>query len=106
MVTYNFNHKDYVSISKFPNGSTQNIECKIGQKQYYMDIHKTTDGTWIELYRKTAKNRSDQSKYDTKSELHSVYVQNDAIVGRKFMEHIEEIENAVSVVRFWNNVLR
>lgn len=102
---YNFNH-DYIFISKFPNGATQYIECNIGQKLYYLDIFKNSNRTWIQLYRRTTKNRYDQSKYDASSELHSVHVKNDAMIGREFLEHIEEIENAERITEYWEDVLR
>lgn len=91
-------NKESIYIGNFKNGKTQNIECRLGRRLYYIDIDKDCFSTYIELYKKVKKNRHDFSKYDPEAEKHDVCVKNNAVLSRDFFENMAEIERAQFII--------
>lgn len=90
-------NREYLVVNKFEFGKHE-ISAKIGKSFYYIGIDKSACGTYVELFKKIAKNRNYQSKYDAESELHGVFVNNNAVLGRTFFEKISEIEKAANLL--------
>ncbi len=92
----NLNHEG-LFISKFNYGKTQNIECRLGKKIYYIDIDKNSNCTFLDFYRKINE-RNKFSKYTKEAEKSSVTVKNNAVLFREFFENILEIEKAQRIM--------
>lgn len=92
----NLNH-DGLFIGNFTNGKTQNVECKLGKKLYYVDIDKNSCNTTLDFYRKLGE-RDKFSKYDKEANRVSVTVKNSAVLFREFFENISEIEKAQRIM--------
>lgn len=95
-------NKTIILISNFPYGETQNEIIKVGRKLYYMDIDKNSNSTLIEIYN-YKKDRVSMSKY--MADLSLVFVKNDAIIDRDFIENIKDIEKARKTLVRFNDVV-
>ena len=95
--TINLNHRcicvDYLKYGK------HTIIVKIGKKLYYLDITKNAANANIDLYKKTTKNRHNQSKYDTPDAILGIAIKNTAIIDRNFLEHLKEINEARDIIK-------
>lgn len=101
----NLNHNETLNLSKYPCGTYQNIEVKLGRKTYLVDITKNCDRVHLEFYRKLSNDRHGYSKYDPEANHVSVSVKLEACLDRRFFEHIEEIEHAQNIVGVYKRVL-
>jgi hypothetical protein len=91
----NLNHNK-LYLADIPNGSTQNIEVKVGRKTYMVDINKNSASAYVCVYDKLSRKRNAYSKYS--DNLHAVHTRVDATLDREFIERIEEIEKAVALI--------
>ena len=98
-------NKDSLFISNFDNGTTQNIECRLGRCLYYIDLSKNSNDTTLYFYRKIAKQRNRFSKYSKEAGCISVTLRNDALLDRNFFENIREIARAQEIVSKYNQKL-
>lgn len=98
-------NKELVFLSKFENGKTQNIECRLGRCLYFIDIEKNAANAHIHFYKKIKKNRNDFSKYDANSKLYSIRIKNDALLDREFFENIAEIAKAQHIADKYSQIL-
>lgn len=94
----NLNH-EYFELPKYRYGRTQLIEIKLGKKRYFVDIDKGAVYTVIDMYDFGAK-----SKYG--SNRHSVYVNSEVCLNRKFFESFEEIEKAQEIYKRFDRELK
>ena len=85
----NLNH-ELLFVGDFPYGKTQNIEVKLGRKNYMVDIDRNSNSAMIDFYHKKGEDRNSYSKYGTDSTL-AIKVDSKALLDRDFFEHIEEI---------------
>ena len=95
--TINLNH-GCVCVDGLKYGK-HTIIVKIGKKLYYLDITKNAANAHIDLYKKTTKNRNDQSKYDTPDAILGVAIKNTSIIDRKFLGHLKEIKEARDIIK-------
>lgn len=92
MEVVNMNH-GLLMVSDYPNGHTHRIPVRIGRKLFYMDISKNAISANIELY-----TYSPWSKYGAPFH-HSITVKPAAILDRKALEKVAEIEAAQQIYR-------
>lgn len=88
---YNLNH-EYIFMGDFECGHHQNISLKIGRSFYLLDIRKNALLTSIHFYKRVSKARETFSKYEGKAELVGLFVQNNAILERRFFENAKVIK--------------
>lgn len=100
----NLNHECF-KIGDLPNGKTQNIELKIGQKLYYVDIDKNHNSASLDFYKKNKTDRIKQSKYSSNGVL-TVFIKTDAILNRKFFEEINNIKKAQEIYDKWGDKIK
>jgi hypothetical protein len=99
----NLNHSEYIFLSQFECGKTQNIEIKIRRKLYFLDIDKNVDSAFIELYDRKGANRQSFSKYN--ANLHYARVNPTAILDRGFFENIAKIQAAQTIYAQYKDIL-
>ena len=85
------NPGETLRLSDLPYGKTQNIEVKIGRGFYLVDVDKTSDVAFVELYRKFGDERNTYSKYDPECERCALYVRETASLGKDFFRAMPEI---------------
>ena len=95
----NLNHES-VFLSRFPFGKTQKVPVKLGRKNYYMDVSKTSNSADICLYLRSAK-----SKYDMNAEKKGVFVKNDAMLTKDFFEKLGDIEKSQAIYWKYKEIL-
>lgn len=101
-----FEETDYIQVNliiDYFDGSTQNIEIKIGRKTYLCDVNKNRCNAFIQVFDKLSNNRKSFSKYGTN--LHCVSVKPDAHLKKDFFENIEILEKAQSLYDTYSQVL-
>lgn len=88
--TYNMNHES-LFLNEIPFGKNYKISLKIGRRNYFLDVNKSSESASIDLYPANA-----ISKYACNSIL-CVKVKNDAMLTRDFFEEIEAIKKAQEI---------
>lgn len=96
-------NKNIIFLEKYPCGKHME-EVKMGRNFYILEIEKNSGSSAVSLYRKLNARRESYSKYGN-ANLHMIFVKNDAILDREFLEQIEELEKAQSLVRKYHGVL-
>lgn len=100
----NLNH-EFIRVSTFEYGKTQNIECKLGRQMFLLDVNKDNACTRLDFYKMVGTDRKSFSKYSAGAENASVTVKNDAVLDRHFFENIKKIAEAQMIVTRNNDKL-
>lgn len=100
----NLNH-EFIRVSTFDCGKTQNVECKLGRKTFLLDVNKDSACTRLDFYKMVGADRKSFSKYSAEAENVSVIVKNDAVLDRSFFENIKKIAEAQMIVTRNNDKL-
>lgn len=99
---FNVNH-EFIYLSKFDCGKTQNVEVKVGRKTLMCDFEKNMDSAHIDVYEKKSENRGDYSKYE--AALKSIRIKNDAVLRKDFFEHVDEIAKAQAIISKYSSIV-
>lgn len=100
----NLNH-EFIRVSTFEYGKTQNVECKLGRNIFLLDVSKDSACTRLDFYKMVGTERKSFSKYSAEAENASVTVKNDAVLDRKFFENIKKIAEAQMIITRNNDKL-
>ena len=71
-----------------------------------MDIKKTNESCWIEVYRKLNKDRKKYRKYDPRAKAACFRVDNNAVLDHRVFENIHEIERAQFTCSRFRDILK
>ena len=102
---FDLNH-ERLFIGSLPCGKTQNIVARLGRQLYYIDVDKNGASALVELYKKIGTDRTKQSKYEPRSNIHRVFVKPDVMLDREFFENIAKIQEAQRICSEYGRVLR
>lgn len=70
---------------------------KVGHKKFYLDIDKNSQSICIDKYNYVSKIRNSFSKYDSKAEMKSLYVEK-SYIDKDFMIKFDELSEACKII--------
>ena len=104
MKTVNLNKGD-LYLNRLPYGTTQNMEIHVGRYTYMIDVNRSVNTTFIELYNKVSTDRESYSKYDKNANLAIVTVNSDGVLTREFFENFYTISAAQKICAKFSNII-
>lgn len=99
-ISINLNHDESIYVGTLPNGITQHILVKLGQRRYYVDVQKYSGGACVDFYHYTESG----SKWENLI-VGAVFVKEDAFLRKSFFKNIGDIKRAQDVVREFERVI-